>query len=137
MPTNFSANSSANVFLANVSALFLQGFRFNPPNSPPKLSAFLQLQNFDQKKKHADFLLMMETNVSKFSILTSFYPLITSFLTSAQPAISNHGLETTVYHGVHNDYSQLSYFWELIRVTVTVVIFPVINYITVMSPLQL
>ena len=45
------------------------------------------------------------------------------------------------YHSVHNHYSQLSYFWELIRitvtVTVTVIIFPGINYITVMSPLQL
>ena len=43
------------------------------------------------------------------------------------------------YHGVHNDYSQLSDFWELIRVTVadtvtvTVIIFPVINYMTVTS----
>ena len=37
-----------------------------------------------------------------------------------------------------NHYSQLSDFWELIRikVTVTVIIFPGINYITVMSPLQ-
>ena len=43
------------------------------------------------------------------------------------------------YHGVHNDYSQLCYFWELIRVTVTVtvIIFPVITCTTVMSPLQL
>ena len=43
------------------------------------------------------------------------------------------------YLGVHNHYSQLSYFWESIRVTVTVtaIIFPVMNYITVMSPLQL
>ena len=43
------------------------------------------------------------------------------------------------YHGVHNDYSQLSYFGELIRVTVTVtvIIFPAISYIIVMGPLQL
>ena len=40
---------------------------------------------------------------------------------------------------VHNDCSHLSYFWEIVRVTVTVavIIFPVLNYITVMSPLQL
>ena len=45
------------------------------------------------------------------------------------------------YHSRHNDYSQLSYFSEFISITVTVtatvIIFPGINYKTVMSPLQL
>ena len=44
------------------------------------------------------------------------------------------------YHWRHNHYSQLSYFSELISitvsVTVTVIIFPGINYITVMNSLQ-
>ena len=54
-------------------------------------------------------------------------------------AISSGHIAVAIYLGVHNHYSQLSYFGELFRVTgtVTVIIFPVINHITVMSPLQL
>ena len=52
------------------------------------------------------------------------------------------GPSSLMYLSGLNHYSQLSDFWEiLIRITVTVtvtgIIFPRINYITVMSPLQL